>query len=336
MLSIVFYFLALGMVCAQYTREFKSKHRICGFSEELSLAEIDYEEGDPQTKSYVERICALAGIENKFNIVKAPIKTAASTYDDDLGRFIFYSVAFFAGENSLTSDVDERKILILAHEVGHFLNNDILPNGPGRLEDELNADRFAGSILCKMSLSLASSSNFLTEVCGASSGKNYPSLAERKKALAEGFRRANCKGDYAPPAFERDEVMTLLRQAFPNSIFFDYDTNTLDSLYYPLLDSLANRLKLSGKAIYLKAYSSMAYLDITGTNVVNTAAYALSNSQNIGRCIHDYLIHSGVSAAKIRTKAYGANGTNKFQVNPNSEFGRQVNRRVDLEVVDAF
>lgn len=321
---------------AQAKNTYIFKHNVCGFSDAINSTSIDYEQADSVTAAYIQRICSIAGIENKFNIEKAPIKTAASTYDEDLGRCIFYSAGFFTVDSTALLDVDERKILILAHEIGHFLNNDILPVGPLRMEAELDADRFAGAILCKMSLHLSDATVFLDEVCDEKANSNYPSREMRKKALEEGFRRANCNGDNAPPSFEREEVMKLLRLLYPKTIFFEYDTSVLDTPYYKTLDTLARQIIASDKSILLKCFFSTERLDITGVNVSGTAAYATRISRDIGNAVKTYLVRAGVNTRKIIIKSYGINSPNRFPINRNSEFGRQLNRRVEIEILDSF
>lgn len=332
--SLLLFLFALTGGKAQNKKTFVFTHNVCGFADSLDLASIDYEEADSVTIAYIKRICNVAGIENRFVIAKAPIKTAASTFDKDLGRCIFYSTTFFTGESRQSYEVDERKVLILAHEIGHFLNNDIIPSGTARTECELFADRFAGSVLCRMGLSLSSCTAFLGEVCGEDHKGNYPKIEDRKKALEEGFRAANCKGDYSPPAFEREEVMNLLRNAYPNSIFFEYDRTVLDTLYHPMLDSLVKKLKASGQSIQLNCYYSIEYFNITGEGQSSTAAHGLQQAKDIGNSVKTYFVNSGVNAKKIKIKSFGQSFINKFSVTKDSEFGRQLNRRVDIKYLD--
>jgi hypothetical protein len=167
----------------------------CGFSTESKYQEFYVYDPDDEIRALVKKICDLVSVQPNFIIKRGPVDNAIALVDSNHNREIYYSQYFFRSLNS-----DAYKVAVLAHEIGHHLNNHLLSKSDRRPQDELEADRFAGSILCKMSIPLEAVNELLNFQCSEKATGAYPSRNERREAFAVGYSDAGCgKGSGATP-----------------------------------------------------------------------------------------------------------------------------------------
>ncbi|WP_317127824.1 OmpA family protein [Mucilaginibacter terrigena] len=107
---------------------------------------------------------------------------------------------------------------------------------------------------------------------------------------------------------------TMTGTAYSN-IQFEFDSSVLRTSSYPVLDATSADLRSSGKTVEIDGYASSE----------GTAAHNLSLSRDRANSVKTYLVNSGVSASKLKIKAYGE--TNPIADNSTEE-GRVANRRV--------
>ncbi len=120
-----------------------------------------------------------------------------------------------------------------------------------------------------------------------------------------------------------DMIMNL------NSIFFDFDKSNLRSQSIAELDKLVNILN-----------ENPTYTTVLGahTDAKGNLDYNKALSQRRANAAREYLISRGISANRISTKTFGENkpiARNALAAGEDTEQGRQLNRRVELSVLDA-
>jgi OOP family OmpA-OmpF porin len=106
-------------------------------------------------------------------------------------------------------------------------------------------------------------------------------------------------------------------EAYSN-IQFEFDSSVLKTESYPILDLTAADLKSSGAACELDGFASSE----------GTAAHNMRLSRDRANSVKTYLVNSGVSAKKLKVKAYGE--THPIADNSTEE-GRIKNRRVEFK-----
>jgi Domain of Unknown Function (DUF1080) len=193
MIAVFFVFFLLASVSGQTRRDI-SKRNVCGAFGPITDKTIYEWETDPDDKArrYVELICEEEAITPNFKIMRASISNAMSTRDEYNSRYIYYSLNFFQNNNNKWG-----LIAVLAHEIGHHINNDPINNdslavNTHRREDELHADQFAGKVICRMHGSLKDAKLLMDQNCSTLETSLYPSKEARLEALSNGYENAGC------------------------------------------------------------------------------------------------------------------------------------------------
>lgn len=112
------------------------------------------------------------------------------------------------------------------------------------------------------------------------------------------------------------------------SIFFDFDRYSLRAASKRQLDLLARSLKNN------PTYSArlLAHTDAKGTNEYNDKL-----STNRANAARNYLIAKGIASSRINIETFGENrpiAKNELDNGRDTEQGRQLNRRVELEILN--
>jgi OOP family OmpA-OmpF porin len=102
-----------------------------------------------------------------------------------------------------------------------------------------------------------------------------------------------------------------------SNIQFEFDSSVLRTSSYPALDATSADLRTTGATVQVNGYASSE----------GTAAHNMSLSRDRANSVKTYLVNSGVTASKVKVKAYGE--TNPIADNSTEE-GRVLNRRVSL------
>ncbi len=100
----------------------------------------------------VAGIMNAVGLEGNFKIKVANVPNVEATVKHH-ERYILYNPEFVTQVNSVTKN-KWASIFILAHEVGHHLEGHTIADIKSSPGIELQADQFAGFVLCKMGATL--------------------------------------------------------------------------------------------------------------------------------------------------------------------------------------
>ena len=142
----------------------------------------------------VDDILAQLGLARNFIVIECPdIKNAVAKIIEDKNgvkeRYILYDNTFFQGINS-TANTDWAARSILAHEIGHHLNNHSLNNVGSNHKFELEADEFSGFVLAKMGATLEQAQSALATLKYEKATRTHPSKADRLARTEKGWLRA--------------------------------------------------------------------------------------------------------------------------------------------------
>lgn len=201
-------------------RKVKLKYTVCAFNKPLETDEIYEWDANNQILEYVNKICNAAYIVPNFRVLRASVDNSIATIDSNNNRVIYYSQAFFQSLESETY-----KMAILAHEIGHFVNNHTFSKNDRRPTDELEADQFAGSILCKLGYNINDTKKLLMELCSTQGEGYYPARLARIEAFNYGFEKASCSGTTATykKEFSTDYHLTINDVNYFSTREFSFD-----------------------------------------------------------------------------------------------------------------
>jgi outer membrane protein OmpA-like peptidoglycan-associated protein len=132
--------------------------------------------------------------------------------------------------------------------------------------------------------------------------------------------------DGCPEPGPNDAVITVTetRILISETIYFDYDSDGIRSVSFPLLDQVAEVISAlpEDRVIRVEGYS-----DSDGN-----ASYNLNLSWRRARAVVDYLVSKGVPRARLRYEGYGS----EKPIAPNDMVeGRALNRRVEFTIIDS-
>jgi hypothetical protein len=131
------------------------------------------------------------GLEGNFKIKVANVPNVEATIRHH-ERYILYNPEFVTQVNSVTKN-KWASIFILAHEVGHHLEGHTIAdikNSPGI---ELQADQFAGFVLCKMGATLQDAQRAMHYISNIEASKSHPGRADRLAAIEKGWHKAEAQ-----------------------------------------------------------------------------------------------------------------------------------------------
>ncbi len=156
-------------------------------------------------------------------------------------------------------------------------------------------------------------------------GKNYGITAKAKGLIptSTNLDLTTMKGRYLE-LDDRDLSMVPLvkgNTATINNLFFDLGKATLKPESAPELKRILQVMS-ENKALVIEI---SGHTDNTGSDEINNKL-----SLERANAVKDYLLKAGIDTARIRTKGYGKT---KPKADNSTEEGRQINRRVEIEIL---
>jgi len=158
---------------------------MCSWNEDAILPEDLYKfPPDAMTTGAVDKIMKYTGLEVNFDLVAANVPNAVATMEGNK-RLILYNQLFMR-DISKQAKTDWAAISILAHEIGHHLQQHTLGAGGMKSEQELAADKFSGDILYKMGATIDEAKAAM-ESRPETKSPNYPKKSVRLIAIGNGW-----------------------------------------------------------------------------------------------------------------------------------------------------
>ena len=136
----------------------------------------------------VSGIMDAMGLESTFKIKEANVPNVEATIKHH-HRYILYNPEFVNKVNEATKD-KWASIFILAHEVGHHLDGHTEAGLRSTPAIELDADEFAGFVLCKMGATLEQAQLAMYYISNIASSKTHPGRLDRLAAIDKGWNKA--------------------------------------------------------------------------------------------------------------------------------------------------
>jgi hypothetical protein len=135
------------------------------------------------------------GLDSKFKIKVADVPNVEAAIKHH-ERYILYNPEFVNKVNEVTKD-KWASIFILAHEVGHHLDGHTEAGLRSCPAIELEADQFAGFVLCKMGATLQQAQLAMHYISTIASSKTHPGRLDRLSAIENGWNKAQMQKESA-------------------------------------------------------------------------------------------------------------------------------------------
>jgi len=148
----------------------------------------------------VSGIMDAMGLESTFKIKEANVPNVEATIKHH-ERYILYNPDFVNKVNEATKD-KWASIFILAHEVGHHLDGHTEAGLRSTPAIELDADEFAGFVLCKMGATLGQAQLAMYYISNMASSKTHPGRLDRLAAIEKGWNKAQMQKESASGAIQ--------------------------------------------------------------------------------------------------------------------------------------
>ena len=139
----------------------------------------------------VTSIMSAMGLESDFKIKEAHVPNVEAKIRHH-ERYILYNPQFVSQVNTVTRN-KWASIFILAHEVGHHLDGHTLLDINSRPGIELEADQFAGFVLCRMGATLKQTQLAMYYIANIDASKTHPGRADRLLAIEKGWNKAEAE-----------------------------------------------------------------------------------------------------------------------------------------------
>jgi hypothetical protein len=199
----------------------------------------DLDQTDEVSLNYIEgiakEIVAQIGLPQNFVIksdttYRSNAKAEMRTDEDGrIRRYIVYDPSFF---NDINDKANNKwaAISILAHEIGHHLNNHSLNNDGSTYTYELEADKWSGFVLRKMGANLKDAqSAILTLKNQKRPSLTHPPKIERLESIENGWRSGHKELDKFTPT---DDITAEMVFAKYHNVIGIQDSTLLNSIRY--------------------------------------------------------------------------------------------------------
>ncbi len=187
---LLFSFLCLCTIT--WSQNLTSKQTIINDSTTSDLStsstSLPFFSSPADAEQIVSGIMDAMGLDSRFKIKVAnvPNVEAAMKHHE---RYILYNPGFVSKVNEVTKS-KWASIFILAHEVGHHLDGHTEAGLKSCPAIELEADQFAGFVLCKMGATLQQSQLAMYYISNLASSKTHPGRLDRLAAIEKGWNKA--------------------------------------------------------------------------------------------------------------------------------------------------
>src|SRR6478752_201010 len=164
----------------------------------INSTDLPFFSSSADAEEIVSGIMDAMGLDSKFKIKVADVPNVEAAIKHH-ERYILYNPEFVDKVNEVTKD-KWASIFILAHEVGHHLDGHTEAGLKSCPAIELEADQFAGFVLCKMGATLHQSQLAMYYISDMASSKTHPGRLDRLVAIENGWKKAEVQKELASNA----------------------------------------------------------------------------------------------------------------------------------------
>jgi len=172
----------------------------------INPTDLPFFSSSADAEKIVSGIMDAMGLDTKFKIKVADVPNVEATIKHH-ERYILYNPEFVNKVNEVTKD-KWASIFILAHEVGHHLDGHTAAGLKSCPAIELEADQFAGFVLCKMGATLQQSQLAMYYISNMASSKTHPGRLDRLVAIEKGWNKAQMQKGLASVSSPKDIPLT--------------------------------------------------------------------------------------------------------------------------------
>ena len=162
----------------------------CSFDGEEQQTDFYTFDASEEADRIVGRIVNAVSLAKNF-VVKSADCTNALATTEGKQRYILYNTTFLE-KFKQTGKVKWGAYCVLAHEIGHHLNNHdfAITESKKRKVQELEADKFAGGVLFTLGATLEEAQAGIDLLQSAGESKTHPPARARAEAMANGWKNA--------------------------------------------------------------------------------------------------------------------------------------------------
>ncbi len=161
----------------------------------INSTDLPFFSSSADAERIVSGIMDALGLDSKLKIKVADVPNVEATIKHH-ERYILYNPEFVNKVNEVTKD-KWASIFILAHEIGHHLDGHTEAGLKSCPAIELEADQFAGFVLCKMGATLQQSQLAMYYISNMASSKTHPGRLDRLAAIEKGWNKAQMQKESA-------------------------------------------------------------------------------------------------------------------------------------------
>jgi hypothetical protein len=154
----------------------------------INSTDLPFFSSSANAEKIISGIMDAMGLDSKFKIKVADVPNVEATIKHH-ERYILYNPEFVDKVNEVTKD-KWASIFILAHEVGHHIDGHTEAGLKSCPAIELEADQFAGFVLCKMGATLQQSQLAMYYISNMAPSKTHPGRLDRLAAIEKGWNKA--------------------------------------------------------------------------------------------------------------------------------------------------
>lgn len=165
-----------------------------------STTDLPFFSSSADAEKIVCGIMGTLGFQSNFKVKIANVPNVEATIKHH-ERYILYNPEFVNNVNEATKN-KWASIFILAHEVGHHLDGHTAAGLRSNPTIELEADEFAGFVLCKMGATLEQAQLAMYYISNVASSKTHPGRLDRLTAIQNGWNKAQAEMHrQSPPSY---------------------------------------------------------------------------------------------------------------------------------------
>jgi hypothetical protein len=146
---------------------------------------------EADAEKIIRGIVNVVGLEPNFKIKIADVPNVEADVRHHQ-RYILYNPDFIIRVNMAAKD-KWPAIFILAHEIGHHLQGHTIRGTNSRPAIELQADEFAGFVVCKMGATLEEAQMAMHLIANIQASKTHPGRSDRLAAIEKGWNKARAQ-----------------------------------------------------------------------------------------------------------------------------------------------
>jgi hypothetical protein len=263
-LFISFFLALIVFSCSEISKDFNGENSLNSSINENDSVGFDFSTDladDIAAYKTVVHIIRETGLAQNFIVLPGNVNNVKA-YIDNNERIIEYNPGFM---KKLQGDTNWPGLSVLARQIGHHLSNHELENGIPNIQEEIEADKYAGFVLYKMGASLDEALRALQIVISEDSSGSNISNNSRLASLTKGWKNAKTLMSDTIASNKYDLIVasidsSIREVSFSDTSYSDEKVNNTPEYLYKVFLAL-------DKSIYFVDKENIIFQEIEGRYV---------------------------------------------------------------------